>query len=164
MMIYCDLDDTLVDFFESAERALAKHGHPEWHCHSWTEEGDKWQAISKEKNFWRNLPWAKDGKALWNFISPYKPHILSAVTRFMDSCRDEKLIWIQKNLSINKAERIHLVSRKEKKNFAISRDGKPNILIDDYSRNCEEFIAAGGIAILHKSAAQTIRELKNLLG
>lgn len=162
-MIYCDLDDTLVEFFDTANKVLRKHGYPEWKHHFWEGDVDRWEIISREKNFWLNLPWLKDGKDLWNFISPYKPHILSAVTRSMPSCEPEKRLWIQKNLGINKAERIHLVDRKDKKRYAISKDGKPNILIDDFVKNCSEFVAAGGYAIVHRSARQTIKELKDLL-
>jgi hypothetical protein len=40
---------------------------------------------------------------------------------------------------------------------------EPNaILIDDQPKSIDPFIAAGGIGILHTSAANTIKELKKL--
>ena len=39
---------------------------------------------------------------------------------------------------------------------------KNTILIDDYIRNIKEFNAKGGIGIRHKTASQTISELKKL--
>jgi hypothetical protein len=42
------------------------------------------------------------------------------------------------------------------------RDGRPNILIDDHLGNIQEFIKAGGIGVHHKSASNTIKQLKEI--
>jgi len=47
--------------------------------------------------------------------------------------------------------------------FAIGPDGEPNILIDDYAKNCVKFREEGGIAIQHTSAESTIKQLKEIL-
>ena len=39
---------------------------------------------------------------------------------------------------------------------------KNSILIDDYSKNIEQWRAAGGIGILHTSAEDTIKQLQKL--
>ena len=39
---------------------------------------------------------------------------------------------------------------------------KNTILIDDYAKNIREFNAKGGTGIRHKTASQTISELKKL--
>lgn len=166
--IYCDLDETLVDFFDGADRTLKKFGYPEWRDKFWkefiNEEADvlRWSIITKQSKFWKNLKWLRDGHKLWEFIAPYNPHICSHATEHMPTCYPEKIQWIKENLGINTDERIHVVrNRGDKKLFAQS-NGKPNLLIDDYEKNCNEFIAAGGLAILHTSAANTISELKKL--
>ena len=59
------------------------------------------------------------------------------------------------------ASKIFPVLRADKKRFAKDgRDGRPNLLIDDYIGNCQEFRNRGGIAIVHTSANNTIKELK----
>jgi hypothetical protein len=55
----------------------------------------------------------------------------------------------------------HILVRRDKQKFA-KIGGVPNILIDDWSKNIKEWEAAGGIAIKHKNAAETIAALKKL--
>ena len=56
--------------------------------------------------------------------------------------------------------------RESKRYFAKDHDGshfgRPNVLIDDFPQNIKEWDAAGGIGILHTSAAESIKRLKEL--
>ena len=60
-------------------------------------------------------------------------------------------------LDVNKVNFAH-----DKYKFAVSPEGKPNILIDDFKTKVEPFTAAGGIGILHISAENTIKLLELL--
>jgi hypothetical protein len=40
--------------------------------------------------------------------------------------------------------------------------GKPNVLIDDYDKNCREWESAGGIAVRHINSMNTISQLRKL--
>jgi hypothetical protein len=53
------------------------------------------------------------------------------------------------------------VRRSEKQDYAQSETG-PNLLIDDFRNNIEEFRRAGGIAIHHMNVNQTLNELRQL--
>mgnify|MGYP001183153772 FL=1 len=55
------------------------------------------------------------------------------------------------------APRIHLVRRRDKQKYA-----KGNLLIDDLPKNIAELKTAGGTGILHRSAGQTMAQLKRL--
>ena len=68
--------------------------------------------------------------------------------------------WLVKNTSFKKSN-INLVFRSYKQKFATT-DEKPNILIDDYGKNIQEWEAKGGIGILHTDVGKTINELKRL--
>ena len=57
--------------------------------------------------------------------------------------------------------RINLVMRSQKQQYATT-DGKPNILIDDYMKNINEWENKGGIGIHHTDPRKTINELKRL--
>ena len=59
--------------------------------------------------------------------------------------------------------RMYPVMRADKMRFAKDgRDGRPNLLIDDHSKNIAQFKSAGGIGVLHKSASQSIKQLKEI--
>ena len=41
--------------------------------------------------------------------------------------------------------------REDKQKYAMTTDGKPNLLIDDYIKNVNEWKAKGGIGVHHTS-------------
>jgi hypothetical protein len=55
-----------------------------------------------------------------------------------------------------------LVKREAKKAFAKTKDGRPNVLIDDYIKNIKEWESAGGMGIRHTNVSKTLAELKEL--
>ena len=147
--IYCDLDGVLVDFNKGYEELTGvKLGMDH------RNDEHFWNPINKAGyTFWINLEWMPDGKDLWNYISKYNPELLSAPSRQPES-RIAKFDWVERELPDS-----HLILRsaKHKKDFATPT----SILIDDRPENIEGWIGAGGIGILHKSAEDTIKQLKN---
>lgn len=157
--IYCDMDGVLCDFKTAAEKTTGMV------IDKWMENDnkkDKWKPIIDKKDFWHTLPWQPGGQQLWSYISNYEPHILSAYVEHAadPNCIPGKRSWAQSHLGLP-TNRINLVKRREKQNFA-KLNGKPAVLIDDYIKNINQFKARGGIGILHTSAANTISELKKL--
>ena len=154
--IYVDMDGVLCDFVLAAKRATGQN----WQG---LRSGQDWEAIKNTKNFWANMPWTRDGKQLWSYLSKYKPHILSAYSVEDPNCIPGKRTWLRRNVSIS-SSRINLVRRKDKQKFAMKSGGtrRPAILIDDFPRNVDQFKAAGGIGIYHTNTANTIKELKKL--
>ena len=165
--IYLDMDETIVDWMSGANAALKKAGHPEWNDSSWkkypSEEADKikWDILNSTHNFWENLNFMPDGKRIWNFVKKYKPKILSACGANAKHCKEGKIRWLQTHLGMNNLSGVHLVPRSHKKQFA-KVDNKKTILIDDYDKNCIEFMSAGGIAIQATNGDSIIKELKKL--
>jgi len=166
--IYLDMDETIVNWMEGANRALVASGHPEWRADHWNKYSDaeadkiKWEILNNTPNFWENLPWMPDGKQIWNFVKKYKPNILSACGSLAgNTCREGKKRWIAQHLGYNNLGEVHLVLRSEKKDYA-RVDGKPTVLIDDYDKNCIEYQAAGGIPVQATSGSAVINKLKKL--
>jgi aromatic ring-cleaving dioxygenase len=117
--------------------------------------------VHDDEEWWANLPWMPGGKELWAYISKYDPDILTSP---MDKAGKTeslsgKLTWVEKNLGLN-ADKVNFAHDKYK--FAISPDGKPNILIDDFESKVNPWNEAGGIGILHLNSKNTINIL-NLL-
>jgi hypothetical protein len=153
------MDQVLVNFLGGARKALGK----EFNDPTLGTDDDKWQVLAQVPKFWSNLEWMPGAKAVWEFIIPYKPLVLSAAppADLNPMCGPEKLEWCQRELGIG-PERVFIVSRKEKKNYALSPDG-PNLLVDDHPKNVNEWRAVGGEAILHSTVQETLFKLQHVL-
>lgn len=100
----------------------------------------------------------EDAFELWDHIKEYFPTILSA-TGHVPNAKEEKRDWVGRHLGDTTAGMALFVrSASDKAQYAA-----PNhILIDDRPKAIEPWIEAGGIGILHTSAADTIEQLKKL--
>jgi 5'(3')-deoxyribonucleotidase len=165
--IYCDMDGVLADLL--AGIAEIDNLTPQ-QVAKFRKDNNAFDVYltSRKKHYdehnphlFLNLPWMRDGKRLWTYIGKYDPWILSAHTRnWQPNCKADKIRWIHKHLK-PRPSKTHLVLRAEKKDHAVT-NGTPNILIDDYPQNIQQWKAEGGIGILHVSASRTIAQLKKL--
>lgn len=148
--IYCDMDGVLADFERGYEELTGIDLKGEF------KKGDDfWDPISeKGVGFWAGLKWMPDGQELWDYLKPYKPDLLSAPSR-EDSSRIGKHVWVKHKLPGTK---LILRYAKQKQELATPE----SILIDDRQPNIDQWIAAGGIGILHTSTENTIKQLQNL--
>ena len=152
--IYSDMDGVLVDFnkrFEEFSDGIA----PQAYVDKFGLEAF-WNLIDEETGvrFWVGMDWMSDGKEYWDYIKKYNPMLLSAPSRRNES-RLGKRIWAKRNMPGTK---VILAYAENKKNYANAN----SILIDDMQKNIDQWRAAGGIGILHTSAASTIEQLKKL--
>ena len=148
--IYCDMDGVLADFESGYEKLTGIDLRGEF-----VKGDDFWDPISKAGvGFWAGLKWMPDGQKLWNYLKPYKPDLLSAPSR-EDSSRIGKHVWVKHKIPGTK---LILRYAKQKQELATPE----SILIDDRQVNIDQWEAAGGIGILHTSADNTIKQLKQL--
>lgn len=149
MKIFLDMDGVLSDF----EGCFRKHTGYDF----LESDPNKWRTVGSIKGFWEFMPWMPDGKELWNavkFLKQLTPTILTAPT-FNTECKSGKLAWCKRELGA----KVPVIIEKIKEKYA-SPDG---ILIDDRTKNIDAWKAAGGIGILHTSAAQSLSELNGIL-
>lgn len=150
--IYCDMDGVLCDFDSRFEQfsGASPRGYE-------LKYGTKkfWEFITKiGAQFWAKIPWMPEGKKLWNYISKYKPTLLSAPSEDYSS-RYGKKLWVNENLPGTK---LILAKRENKQDYS----GRNKILIDDCEDTINEWNAKNGIGILFTSTDQTINKLKQL--
>lgn len=151
--IYSDMDGVLTDFDASFMKA-SDGILPSEYEKNFGKDGF-WELIDgKGVGYWVGMPWMSDGKQYWDYIKGYKPILLSSPSRSQTS-RLGKRLWVRNNLPGTK---LILAQAKDKQNYA----QKNRILIDDRPSNIDQWRASGGIGILHTSAADTIRQLKEL--
>lgn len=155
--IYCDMDQVLVNLMGGADNALHSMGMKSF---AQEDKDAKWKALCQIPKFWANLEPMPDGLLLWRFIRQYDPIILSTPSRRMSTCKQEKIEWVKKHLG--RVKDIVLVPREEKQEYARTKDGKANLLIDDYSKNIQEWEANGGIGVRHINTLSTISQLRKL--
>jgi len=153
-VIYCDMDGVLSDFKEYTLNHLG------------TKFKDKhWKDLPLDV-FYQLSP-MPDAHKLWSFIVKYDPRILTAFPKLnrgpiSAQAPDDKKKWMMKHFNWP-SSKIFPVLRVDKSRFAKDgREGRPNLLIDDYLENCQQFRNQGGIAIHHTSANNTIHELKKI--
>ena len=151
--IYCDMDQVLCNFMKGADEAVGSS-----FIHA--DKNERWNKINQTRGFWANLEWMPGGKRLWQFISRYDPYILSAYSGRDPTSKNGKLKWLAKNTNVKKGN-INLVKRADKQKYAMT-DGKPNILIDDYSKNIVEWEKKGGIGVHHTDTSASLAKLKSL--
>jgi nicotinamide mononucleotide adenylyltransferase len=147
--IYCDMDGVIVDFDKGYKELTGRDASFD------IPKEEFWAPISKAgAPFWIKLKWMPDGKQLWDYIKGYNPDLLSAPSR-EESSKMGKRIWVKRELPGTK---LILRQAERKQEFAT-----PNsILIDDRADNIQRWKDAGGIGIVHTSAADTIQQLKDL--
>lgn len=171
-MIYLDMDGVLTDLDKGLEN-LGLHRNKELMSipeSSWTEDqklaGQEIRDQFKRKNFFADLPAMSDIKSLWDYCLPYRPVILTArpgLGELGDDVARQKKEWVEKNLGSIEDNQFICCLRSEKQNFIGHTDHHLQILVDDMEINCKEWVTAGGRAVIHTSAEDTIRKLDRII-
>ena len=151
--IYLDMDGVIVNLMKGADAVVGG-------SFARFDSDERWAKINNTKGFWANLDWMPNAKRLYKFVERYDTYILSAYSGRDPSSKNGKMKWLGKNTNF-KSSKIKLVKRAQKKSYATT-NGEPNILIDDYIKNIQEWEAKGGIGIRHTDVGKTINKLKSL--
>lgn len=117
-------------------------------------------ALTGREGFFLNLPEMPGAREMLSqaaAMTGRKPNILTApVDNNTERCIQEKEGWMQKHFP---GMYDKFICTQDKQNYA-----NPNsILIDDRTKFTNKFQAAGGMIILHKSPADSMQKLENLL-
>ncbi len=149
-LLYCDLDDVLVDFKGACEKLGVYEKLS-------TDPETAWKKINaKGAAFWEKMEWMPGAQVLWKFIAPYDPIILSARSEDRKSVTGKRQ-WIKKQLGRKDGL---IVWKKDKKDYASPK----SVLIDDDENNIIEWENAGGVGVHHKTVDATIQTLSIIMG
>jgi len=153
--VFLDLDGVMADFEGALQDKLGI---------DFSNKGRMWGKIqhhdSNVEPWFYSLPVMSDANVLWEFVSSNfsNVQVLSASGTTPRDAAGQKKAWFGDHFGYD--TKVNIVgSSSEKAAFAHSNA----ILIDDRSRAIDPFIAAGGIGVLHTSAANTIATLKVMM-
>jgi len=128
--LYCDLDGVLVDFEKGVKERMGKLPED-------LNQKYMWMTLRKTPNFYANLPWMPEGKALWDAIKEFNPIILTGCPIGGWSEADKR-IWCARELGAN--IKVITCNTKDKPKFCSEGD----ILIDDRDVIKDAWIAKKG--------------------
>ena len=155
--IFIDMDGVLTDFQLGVEEMIGMRLTSDDVGHS---EYDKRKEELTNKRLFRNLPPMKD---MWELMGYLKHTGLPLVILTAAGVINRELVvwdkhewikqWVDPTMVVTCT-----MSGAQKAAFA----AKGNVLIDDRGKNIDAWVKAGGIGIKHKTARDTITELKLL--
>ena len=151
--IYCDMDQVLCNFMKGADAAVG--------VSFVNTDKEEMEGHQSNKRFLGKI--LSGCQVRKECISSSKSMIHTFCLPLLPVTPHLKLVnlkWLLKNTNFPKS-RIHLVKRSQKQQYATT-NGKPNILIDDYMKNINEWEKKGGIGVHHTDPRKTINELKRL--
>ena len=150
--IFCDMDGVLCDFVKQWNAYFGEN--PDQTRHTLGKQDFDVLLDATPVQFWSEMDWMPGADMMWNIIKKYGTKILSAPADSEASPKGKQL-WVQKHVPGTE-----IIFRKSTMKQEFS--GPNKILIDDLKRNVDQWIARGGIGILHTDPRKTIQQLKDL--
>jgi hypothetical protein len=148
--LYLDCDGVLADFDRGATGVLGvdprtfqdRHGPARF-----------WQKLASAPDFYFNLPLMPDAMELFDAVRSLNPIILTGLPRG-NWAADQKVRWAAQHFP---GTRIITTMARDKRNHAKEGD----VLVDDMLRHRHLWEEVGGVFIHHRSAAESIEQLKS---
>ena len=150
--LFLDCDGVLADF-EAAVRLL--FGTEPRAAEGLLGKKEFWHRIRTSGDFYRKLPLVPDAPELYQAVAHLHPIILTGCP-LGGWAEPQKMVWAAHHFPS-----VRMITCASRDKFLHMRH-PGDVLVDDYLRYKELWEQAGGIFILHKSARDTLRQLKDL--
>lgn len=147
--LYLDMDGVLVDFDRGHELAFGQRPDK-------VKDDVDWDRVRAHPGFYENLPPMADAEELWAGTRHLRPIVLTGVPQNVPEAPHNKIAWVRKYLG--PATEIVCCRSRDKARYARPGD----VLVDDWEKHKSLWEGAGGVWITHRSAAETLRVLREL--
>ena len=154
MKVFLDVDGVFAGWTEKV-----KSLHPNFTDYN---DDELWGNLEQYPHLFRNLAVLPGSLKLVTMLQHHDLEFLTALpkpTGNLATADQDKREWIAENIS-RRIKVNTVLGGKNKYKWLESNPGA--VLIDDYGRNCRLWAEHGGIAIQHKSPAETLRECERL--
>ena len=149
MQLCIDMDGVLADFDRHHEAMFGTRP-----CK--IADNVDWKVVRKVKDFYLNIPPVADLEELWARIEHYSPIVLTGIPSSVAEAADNKQAWVRKHLGAH----VPVICCPAREKYLHAGSG--NVLIDDWEKYKDLWVAAGGRWVTHKSAADTARQLSEI--
>jgi hypothetical protein len=146
-MLFVDMDGVLADFDTGHERLTGVRSDK-------LLDNADWKAVEADKMFYAKLPPMPDLHVLWSYVRRYRPTVLTGLPKTVQGAEHQKRAWIATYIGPDVP--VICCASKDKCLYAMPGD----ILIDDWEKYQHLWVAKGGAWITHRSAEDTITQLK----
>ena len=146
--LYLDCDGVLADFDTGAQAIL---GMPPKAFQARYHPGKFWQKLAAAPDFYGTLPLMPDAMELFEAVRHLDPVILTGLPMGKWAA-PQKLRWAERHFP---GTRIITTMARDKRDHCTHGD----VLVDDTEKHGHLWEGAGGIFILHRSAAESLQRL-----
>ena len=146
--VFVDMDGVLADFDRHHEAIFGVRPDK-------VADNVNWGAVRAHKDYYLHIPPMADAFVLWDFVARLvkPPIVLTGIPSSVEEAAANKTAWVRKHLG--EGVRVICCPSKDKSLHAAPGD----ILIDDWPKYRDAWLAKGGRWITHTSAERSIDEL-----
>lgn len=149
MQLYVDMDGVLADFDTHHYTVFGIRA-------SKLADNVDWKKVRAVDGFYRNMPPMADLSTLWARIEGYRPIVLTGVPHSVEEASENKRDWVRRHLG----DHVQVICCRSSDKSMHMQPG--DVLIDDWEKYRNLWIAKGGIWITHRSATETVAVLDRL--
>jgi 5'(3')-deoxyribonucleotidase len=151
--IYLDLDGVMADFDAHFPATFGLD-------HRGMADNAMWATINTHPSYFRDMPVCPGAIEFFRLIEHLRPIVLTACpkTNYVNAAT-QKREWVREHLGRHVTV-LPVMGGRHKPLFMHEAG---DILIDDWKKNTEAWESAGGVAILHRSFAETTATLRALI-
>lgn len=150
--LFLDCDGVLADFDAYSTEVL---GLPPREFEKLHGRRDFWRRIAGHPDFFFRLPLLPDARGLWDAVAHLHPVILTGVPQG-DWAAPQKMRWAARHFP--EARMITTLARAKRDHMEAPGD----VLVDDTLTHRHLWEEAGGVFIPHRTAAESLRQLRTL--
>ena len=149
MQLFVDCDGVLADFDKGYKETFGVLPDK-------TIDNVDWKQVRNKEGFYESLPPMPDMEELWGYIAGYDPIILTGVPSSIKEAPENKRAWVRKHLG----PRVPVITCLSKDKCLVAKPG--DILIDDWTKYQQKWLAVGGRWITHTSSIESIIQLNEM--